>query len=91
MASPMKPILMRHFLVLKIRIDMMTREQQQQKIQNIEEDRIFAEYYLDGLEKRVAKGDDKIRVLLSLLRQEINRHNGNISKKANRIRNQPTL
>lgn len=60
-------------------------------MENIERNKIFAAYHLEEIEKEIKKGDDTIQVLFNLLQKEINRHNGLIAKKSNKIRYTPTV
>lgn len=70
---------------------MITREQKFKQIENIEKNKIGGWYHWEEIKKEVLKGDDTIQVLFNLLQKEINRHNGVISKKSNKIRNTPTV
>jgi len=70
---------------------MITRKQKIKQIENIERNKIGGWYHLEELKKQVKKGDDTIQVLFNLLQKEINRHNGVIAKKSNKIRNTPTV
>ncbi len=68
-----------------------TREEQVKQIRDVEKYQIYGWYHLQELEKEIRKGNETIRVLFDLLNKEINKHNGQISKKRNKIRNTPTI
>lgn len=59
-------------------------------MKKLEEGLLHTDVYLEGLEPRLQKGDEKIQVLFSLLKQEIQRHNASIRRKVTRVRNMPT-
>lgn len=68
-----------------------TKERKNKQLNSIETQKIYASYELEELGKKVKKGNEKITVLYELLVSEINKHNGLIQKKYNKIRDIPTV
>jgi hypothetical protein len=68
-----------------------TKEKKNKQLNSIETQKIYAFYELEELGKKVKKGNEKITVLYQLLISEINKHNGLIQKKYNKVRDIPTI
>lgn len=68
---------------------MITRAEKNKQLEKIEKNKIYL-YNLHEAKKEINKGNETIKVLYDLLLQEINKHNGVISRKTSSIRNQGT-
>jgi len=68
---------------------MITRAEKNKQLERIEKNKIYL-YNLQEAKKEINKGNETIKVLYDLLLQEINKHNGVISRKISSIGNQGT-
>ena len=69
---------------------MITKAEQNRQLERAVRNTISL-YNLQEAEREIKKGNETISVLYTLLRQEINKHNAQIKRKAGAIRNQGTI
>ena len=67
----------------------MTRAERAAKVEPLQRKEILI-YNIENLENLDCKGNPDIKVLHKILLQEINKHNGSIKKRINKIINQGT-